>query len=229
MQRNSSKPTPTRSTPLRTPETPACGEGIQQAWVAASGKDGTWILRFEDGRLCTAKRAAACLLEPEPGDNVLVFAPASGMNYVLSILEKAGSDNTLSLEGDLALKLHKGAFSVQAEEVSLEAQQNLDLQADTVRLRGIRGLLHFMDTGVHSLRLEIRAKQTLAAFDSVRHTARSLVQHLRDSVRRVDNVETLEAGHLRERIQGLRHSLAENVTSKARRRLKLDGKKIHLG
>lgn len=186
-------------------------------------------MRFEDGRLATARRAAACLLQPEKGDCVLVFAPASGQAWVLSVLEKAGDNSCLQLQGDVELDVRGGRLSVQAQDMDLKARQDLDLQAETLRLGGVRAMASFVDARLQSLRLELKAKEAWAVFDSLSTRARSLVQHLRDSLRRVDNTETLEAGDLRERIENNRHTLAGSVTCKAKERMKLDGKKIHLG
>lgn len=229
MRHSNLKATPPASTSPTSPEPTQTGGELRQAWVAAGSDEKSWILRLEDGRMCGAKRAAACLLQPEQGDNVLAYAPASGPAFILSVLEKAGSRSRLALDGDVELSVSQGQLSLKAEKVALDAAKQLDLRGEDVNVSGARGALDFLDTSLRTLRLDVRARHALAMCDSVRSVARDLVQHLHNSLRRVKNTETLEAGRLRERIAHSRQTLAQDVKVKARRRMKLDGERIDLG
>lgn len=229
MRREKSKATLTAITPVLPSEAAQPGTAMRQAWVTAQGKGDSFILRLDSGEMRNAKRAAACLLQPEPGDSVLAFTPAGGRTYILSILEKSSRKHRIRLEGDTELDTGKGRLDIKAAQLGLKADSSLELEAPSLALRGVHATMNFLQTRLYSLDLELCARQATGVFDSLRTRARSLVQELTDSLRRVENVETLEAGHLRERIRHTRHSLAGTIIAKARKRLKLDGKRIDLG
>jgi len=229
MQRNSSRQTLTAITSLRPSEPTQDATLLRQAWVAAPARGRDFILRLEDGRLLPARRAAACLLEPAVGDTVLAWTPSQGRAYICSVLETAGKDSRISLQGNVTMEAADGRLDLQAQGMSLKAGNDLDIEAGSLSLRGVTATMQFVRTRLQSLDLELRARKVSSVCDSLRSTARSLVQELGDSLRRVKNVETLEAGHLRERVRHTRHSLAGSIVARARKRMKLDGKRIDLG
>ena len=79
-------------------ETPCPENGLVRGKVAAVLDDKLIVALEYDGKK-KARRAAGCLLCPEPGDTVLVW-PGPDAAYVLSVLEKAGTDSRLAFSGD---------------------------------------------------------------------------------------------------------------------------------
>ena len=70
-----------------------------------------------------AGRAASCLVEPEPGDMVLLARLSPSETYVLSILKRADTDD-IALGNPLG-----GGLTLQAGQLSMRSR-SLDLTAD---------------------------------------------------------------------------------------------------
>src|SRR4051812_26455194 len=71
-----------------------------------------FILETEAGEF-RARRATSCLLEPLPGDLVLVATLSFGASYVLAVLEREeGAPGSLVVDGDLDITSRHGEISV---------------------------------------------------------------------------------------------------------------------
>ncbi len=179
-----------------------------------AGEAGFFSLALENGSLLRARRAAGCLLLPEPGDLVLAFVAGNGSGYILNVLEKSTPDSsTLSLPG----------------KVEIEAQQGLALNSPDISLRGVSGSAHFVDFGLSAFRVETRAHKATILLDSMRSTVRLVVQNIRDSLRRVSNLDTVEAKRMRTRVDESYHLKAGKAKVLADEDVSIDGERIHLG
>ncbi len=189
------------------------GELLQGNVLAAADQDNYFSLTLENGSPLRAKRAAGCLLLPEAGDLVLAFVAGNGSGYILNVLEKSNPDSTLSLPG----------------KVALEAEQGLALNSPEISLRGVSGSAQFVDFGLSAHRVETRAHKATLFLDSLRTTVRSAIQNIRDSLRRVSNLETVEARRIRTRVDESYHLKAGKAKVLADEDVSIDGKQIHLG
>src|SRR5690242_5090700 len=89
---------------------------FQEAGVVLDAKVDSFTVEIDSGRY-VARRALSCLLEPVPGDLVLVSGVHRGEVYVLAVLKRGGSQGTtLAIDGDLTLKIPNGSFNVAASE-----------------------------------------------------------------------------------------------------------------
>lgn len=91
--------------------------------------DGSYAVAC-DGRVWTVQRAASCLLEPQPGDEVLISGPDPARIYLIAVTVQADPARaTLQAEGDLVLRSRSGgvllegesAVRVRAPEYAVEA------------------------------------------------------------------------------------------------------------
>ncbi len=174
---------------------------------------GSFSVTLENGKLLNARRAAGCLLLPEPGDLVLAFVATGGSGYILNVLEKSTADSTLSLPG----------------KVAIEAQQGLSLESPEINLRGVSGSARFVEFGLTAHQIEARAHKGTLFLDSLRSTVRSVVQNIRDSLRRVSHLDTVEARRMRTRVDESYHLKAGKAKVLADQDVSIDGEHIHLG
>jgi hypothetical protein len=107
-----------RPLPL-TPHASVAEPAWSEALVTAVADDEA--LRLDDGRL--ARRAASCLLQPQPGDRVLVVALGGGECRIAHVLDRdAAAAACLSVAGASTVKL-------RAPQVALEAFSHLALRS----------------------------------------------------------------------------------------------------
>src|SRR5262249_10587279 len=99
-----------------------------------------FVVRTDSGEY-GAKRAVSCLVEPIAGDFVLVAAHASGSSWVLAVLEReTGAATTVSVAGDMNLRLKQGKFTVAAQEgVALVSGKDVNVVSTSVQVNAVEG------------------------------------------------------------------------------------------
>jgi len=159
-----------------------------------------------------ARRAAACLLDPEPGDVVLIFS-GDREAWVLTVLEKATDASRLSFPGDVSLT-SPGRTAIAGRELEMTA---------------VSGRLRFVDLSVASGALRVSLEKAVCLAKAVESTVENLVQRLGRSFREVAESETLQAGSVRQFIKERFYQRSGNCAILADEKVKVDADKIELG
>lgn len=215
---------------LATPRREARGTR-QETGTITRREGGRFAVRAESG-LLSAERAASCLLEPEVGDRVLVALTSDDEAFVLAVLrrEAAASPARLSVEGDLALAAPSGTLSIEARDgVAVVSPATIDLTASELRLAASRArtaLGELVHVGSSVLAQVDAAKLVGEALDTVLERS---VARVRRAFRFVEEGDTLRAGEVDYRAEGLASVRGEHTVVTAEKLVKLDGGQIHVG
>lgn len=212
-------------------ETEAAPEQVAGWVVDAAGPGGAFVVRsgaVEHG----AKRAASCLLEPAVGDRVLAVVLGDGSAWVLAVLERTGDAKaaTLSLDGDVALRLASGRLDVvTAGGVGVASSGDVGIVAPAVDVRAVDGRL-----GIE--RLAVAGKHLLAEIASVKAVAGvidgvadRISQRVKRAYRFVEELDRLRAKRLDYHTEKTMQLHGENALMTAEKLVKLDGEHIHMG
>jgi len=188
-------------------------------------------IRLDDaGSVLVARRAAGCLLRPEPGDRVLAVVEGPEA-WVLNVLERdPARTGVIDVEGPLALHSGSGDLDLDAPgAVRLRAGRAIEL--DSARL-GVRAAVAELVTR----RLSWLGEQFEGRFDRLRLVGRifeGLLKrlHLRagSACRDIDGLDRTRAGRIASRAAGDMTLQAGNLVGRAEGLARLDGKQIHLG
>jgi hypothetical protein len=213
----------------------ASGARLAHAVVTASkpataGEEGACLVRAGTSVLL-ARRAAGCLLEPGPGDTVLVSIGARGEAFVLCVLERAAEvPPVVGVPGGFTLAAGEGAVDVQGRRVNIAATESIGVEAGEVRMRS-EG-----ETYIRAGRLSLAGDVLTKAFETVRTTAGAverslgrLVERIANVYRRVDEAEDSRVGRYRLNVTGNMRLRAKNASLEAQEDVAVDGRKIHLG
>lgn len=185
---------------------------LHHAKVQALQGDGCVVI-CADG-LFVLSTAAGCLLQPAPGDTVLVSI-ADGKGFVIQVLTRHGEKPArLHVQGDTELHVRDGQLRLAAD--------TLDLQAATLSLQADR----MIETGTE------RESHWDRQVDVTRHqqsfiTRREL--HMERSVRRVAEHEEQSAGSIRLIVARDWRVRADSADLLGGRRVKVDADIVHLG
>jgi hypothetical protein len=192
---------------------------------------GTAFVVETDGGEMEAKRAASCLLEPAPGDMVIVAVTAADQAYVLAVLEREeGAPGRISLEGDLDIDLRHGRFRVAAEEgVGLTSAKDVSVVSSSVNVRAITGEVALQSFSFLSavVRAEVeKAKLLAGSLDSVLDR---LSQRVKRAYRVVEESDHLRAKRVDYAAKETMSLHGGNTLVTAEELVKLDGEQIHVG
>ncbi|PHM79308.1 DUF3540 domain-containing protein [Xenorhabdus cabanillasii] len=183
---------------------------------------GQVVNRLQDGSLMVesnnrgwhCRRAASCLLTPEPGDTVLVTT-ADGQLWVLAILERPEQQYLaeISVPGDLAIS----------------SQGDLSLNSNGLNIAASIGNCHIskMQYSGESLSAWVSITQLIGnKFESVWQTVTQLSNRL---FRHTTQTEQVQAGQLDIQAESYIRLHAQNTMMSAKAVAKIDAEQIHIG
>lgn len=182
------------------------------ARVVAQDGAGFTILRH--GHEEAALRAFSCLVEPAPGDLVLV-GRAEGETFILAVLARRGdAPMRVAMPGDATIAAPDGRLTLDAG--------TLDLRAGA--------------TEVTTRTLDITAARTDASLgrvsllaETIETLAQRILGRFRRSIRIIEDSEQLRARDIDQRASGHMHLRGDAVTMQGSALVKLRGDQIHLG
>lgn len=214
--------------PARAETRPAATHSLCAATV--TGAAGESFL-LDHPHIAQARPAASCLLEPAPGDTVLLTHADDGSPcFILAVLQRPQADaGQLRLPGGNQLVSDTSGVRLHAEALSLNTASQLELNSAALK--------------VNTVSADVNAKHWLGCFDTaethavnVRLTAKTfssqvgrLIQRLMESFRKIDGLDETRAGRVRVSAQGHHHVDAGHLTHTAKGFVKIDGQKIDLG
>ncbi len=210
--------------PFAPPETEQTILGTDQRRIThgrvESVLDGRHVIRLEDGRVIRAGVAHGCLAAPGIGDIVLTYAGPSRVAYVLTVLESRQAETVLETGRELVLR---------APRMRLEGGESLDLKAPDVDLSGVRGRMGFLSLELTASTLQARIGQLGAFVENIRLKARSLIQTLGHSLRRVQGMDASQAGQMRVKVEESYKLKAGAADLRAQGTMSVDGKRVDIG
>jgi hypothetical protein len=178
-----------------------------------------------------ARRAASCLVAPAVGDEVALITTAVHRAFVIAILIAAEDRAVeIAVDGDLSISARGGSCRITASDsVELHAEGTLSLISRVLNLRAEEG-------GVILSKLTVLASSLLGHLESARLAATSVdafFEHVTQTAkswhRKVDDLDTLRAGHVDYRTDAEMCLRSENFLVGARNLAKLDAEQIHIG
>jgi hypothetical protein len=178
-----------------------------------------------------ARRATSCLLQPAPGDLVLLALVGQSSSYVLAVLEReAGAPGDIVLEGDLNIKLKSGSLGVAAQEdVRLVSAKEVSVVSGAVRVNAVDGsvALERLSFLGKFLRAEIgRAKVFGETLDSMLDRVSQRVKRSYRIIEECDHVRAEQLDYAAKKRLSLH---GETALLTAQHLAKVEGDQIHLG
>lgn len=206
------------------------GEATQETATVVRREGATLVVRTFRGT-ARASRAVSCVVDPEPGDLVLVAALASGAAYVLAVLEReAGAKVAFVADGDLELRAASGKVSVAGKEgVTVASSADVRILAAKLDVRAAEGnvVLDKLALLGRSVLAEVETVKTLAtALDSI---ATRISQRVKRSYRIVEESDQVRAARIDYEAKESLQLHAHDALVTAEGLVKVDGDQIHLG
>ena len=184
-----------------------------------------------DGRTWQARRAASCLLAPQPGDEVLISGPDPSRVYLIAVTVQAVSAGTvLETQGDLVLRSQGGNVRVEsAGDVTLQGR-------DAVHVRTPEYSVDADEERHAAKRIRMVAEQLHATIGETRLVGRNYEAVLdrmtlmaRVSMRSVSDVDQVRAGSIDFQAEQSARLHASYTLVTGADLVKVDAKQIHMG
>lgn len=179
----------------------------------------------------TAQKAVGCLVEPMPGDTVLVSQTASGKCYILSILEREDKDPvSLIFDGDVDLKAKDGRLRFAAQNgIDLVTAKDTTLVSAKLSVNSAKADVSIENLSFFGTFLQAQ----IAKIKIIGRTCDSVFERVSQSVkrsyRRVEELEQLNAGQLNYFVKKLMSLRGKYSVLTAEEDVRIDGDKILMG
>lgn len=177
-------------------------------------REGPVLTVARSGARIAARRAVSCLIEPEPGDLVLLGGPAA-QPYVLAVLERPGAQPIrLAVAGDMEVASDGGRLTLSAETLVMTARTG-QVAVEDLALSGAKVAARFGRIGLVA--------------EAIESLVTRLLTRARRSYRFVEETDHLRSQGIDHRASGHMHLRGETAVMHAAVLVKVDAAQIHMG
>jgi len=206
-------------------------EPVFLEYCSVTGSEGRFFTVETALGVLTAKKSVNCLVEPLPGDTVLISQTESGRCYILGVLERAeAGPSTLMFDGDVEVKTTDGRFSVAAQEgIDLVTAKDTSMVSAELSVNSMEAEVSIQHLSFFGMFLEgqiERIKLIGQACDSVFDR---VSQRVKRSYRWVEELDQLRAGQLSYFVKKLMSLRGKYSVLTAEEDVRIDGDKILMG
>lgn len=177
-----------------------------------------------------AKRSFSCLVEPLPGDAVLVSRAASGC-YILAILERHGDQHAcLAFEGDADLRVKQGRLRVAAQEgIDLVSAKGTALVSPELSINSVQADVSIQHLSFFGTFLQGQIQKIKMIGQTCDSVFERVSQRVRRCYRWVEELDHLKAGQLNYLVKKLMSLRGKYSVLTAEEDVRIDGDKILMG
>ncbi len=202
----------------------------QQYAVVTECHGDEFCVRTQEQLYC-ARRAASCLVHPQPGDRVLVCCQDSGDCFILAVLEAASPGTTrIALDGDLRLELDSGELQVAAQDgIGLATAGRFQSTSGQVQLNAVSGKFNINQTVFNGACLQATVERIRLLAASTETLVQRLVQRAKRVFRSVEQDEVVKVGHIDVSASKLMTLSGKYTIMTAKEDVKIDAERIHIG
>ncbi|QFY43563.1 DUF3540 domain-containing protein [Candidatus Methylospira mobilis] len=210
-------------------------EALLQAYVDRAGAARQpFELTDENGVRRYARKAFSCLVEPVEGDLVLLSPPAAHAvvgepGWILAILHRPGeSETVLDFDRPVRLSSQQKISLVSSTCIESLSEGSVSIASNSLRIKAAQVEGYAEDSVWTSRRMATHFKQLSMVAETCTSVFRSLAQHLDTYTRRVDTVETLQAGALHQAVKGTVTVYSKDTVMTAEHQVKIKADVVHL-
>ena len=176
-----------------------------------------------------ASIAFSCLVMPKEGDRVLLSR--GNKNHILAIIERPDTnDMAISFPGNVSMQAKSGSINMATQyKLSLTSAQQT--QVTTTKLA-----INSMKTSMVSEELLVKGDKVTSNWRQVNSIAKvfhlltdTLTQHVKNSFKVVDGVEQLKSLNYVQTVDNTLSIRTRDAVITARKDIKIDGERIHMG
>ncbi|MHB8369624.1 MAG: DUF3540 domain-containing protein [Leptospirales bacterium] len=186
-----------------------------------------------DGEIHTAIRTSGCVVDPRPGDLVVLFVPEGHLPVVLAIVDAGkmaeSSPRTMNFPEGLVM-------NVSGRPLTLNAQNGLEIDSPETLIRSGRLSGQFSECEIVSDTLTLTGGVLSLIGEKVRHVAKSLervAQWLHDrahgSIREIETLDRHTSGETMIESESIVSIQSKTTLVASEELVKIDSDQIHLG
>ena len=165
-------------------------------------------------------------------DDLVLFSTDERLRgHILSILVRHKTKGTcLDFPADVTVKAGQGQLHMNASQgLSLSTQQEMDLLAEKVSVNAEKGLLNIKILNVIGSTLVSRINNVQVFVRSLETVAEHWLQKVKNSFRQIEGVDQLKTKDSLHTIENLYSMRSKQAAILAKKDIKMDAERIHMG
>ncbi|MDA8601999.1 DUF3540 domain-containing protein [Gammaproteobacteria bacterium] len=182
------------------------------------------------GVVSRATLSVSCLVQPLPGDIVLV---SSGLKscHILAILERvSGADVSISFEGSAKLIAANGDIEIYSDEsVEIRGAKGIQVSSDLLSINSTNAQMHCKEASVFGGSLNTVWNEVRNVVDTLSTVAERAIQSLGSSFRVISGIDQKKCQDSVAIVERVSVQRSNDAVITARRDIKIDGERIHMG
>lgn len=192
--------------------------------------NGGFLVSFEQ-QVIQAERAECCLHELAPGDLVLCHVPEAGEAFILGLLRRfdPARPARLNFEQGVSLTAANGEMVLNARRMRLAGREYLNLSSEELVMKSERQTVDSNTVSLQANDADLKIGVLRCALNVADWTADRICQQVNRLYRTVTDFEESRIGRLRQIVSKGFSLRAKQTEIVAEQRVKIDGKRIHLG
>ena len=177
-----------------------------------------------------ANKAYSCLVQPLPGDKVLISSNGNE-HYVLAIIERPETNNmTLAFPGDVALEAKVGAINlISSEQISLTSASKTQLTSSEIGVTTAKMNIQANECSVMGDKAVSRWREINAFSSAMNLVTERLTQRIKNSFKTVEGLDQQTSLNFLQTIGKTLSIRSRDAVITARKDVKIDGERIHMG
>tara|TARA_B100000676_G_scaffold172567_1_gene169671 strand:- start:6229 stop:6903 length:675 start_codon:yes stop_codon:yes gene_type:complete len=176
-----------------------------------------------------ATLALSCLVRPEPGDRVVVQRFSNGELVITSVIESASDSIRLDCDRSLSVTTPGSITFDVVENIKLTGKAELNFDAMSL---GIKTKKLDLRSGIVSAQVQdvsVTGGRIETVFNRVKSNAVDCFQFAKNLFRQTYETECVHSGSFTQKVSGSHLSEATYVALVAKKDVRVDGKRIHVG
>ena len=176
-----------------------------------------------------ASKAFSCLVTPSVGDKVLLSASLSEA-YIIAVLERTHQKMVMDFPGDTTLRTKKGNLTIHSQnEVLISSAKETQIVSPSVVQTSQESSIASKQLNIEVDRINSLAKQVSFISKSLVSVTDTVTHRAKNVMRFVEGVENAHFGHLIQKVKHLLTLRTYQGSISAKKDLKIDGERIHMG
>jgi len=177
-----------------------------------------------------ANKAYSCLVQPLPGDKVLISSNGNE-HYILAIIERTDTHNmTLAFPGDVALEAKVGAINlISSEQISLTSASKTQLTSSEIGVTTAKMNIQANECSVMGDKAVSRWREINVFSSAMNLVTERLTQRIKNSFKTVEGLDQQTSLNFLQTIGKTLSIRSRDAVITARKDVKIDGERIHMG
>lgn len=206
-----------------------CEEKVLQEYARVLEKTGEVFRVDAAGSLFSVQRALSCVVEPQPGDRVLICYSGFEPGYILAVLERQENAVRMQFPGDVEIVSETGRVGISsAQGIDLTGAE-VALVASQLDVTATQGNLHMEQLSFGGSLYQGSVKAIKLFAETLESISDRIFAKTRTSQRVVDELEQLQAGRINYKAEQSLQLRGSFTQLTAREDVHIDGSRVNIG